>query len=153
MGVKLPKFNLQTVLDYRHSKVEALEVELSKLIQKQFELTQLLDSIQVQITALNNELQEKQIGEINLFTISVLRSNINLLNEKIDQIKAAMEKLVKSIEEKRQEVVLARQDEEVLEILKQKEIDRFKEEVKVQEGRAQDEIYIAQAFRKLSNEV
>ena len=56
-------------------------------------------------------------------------------------------------EQKRLDVVEARKSEESLNILKNKEIDRFNEEEKDKERHFQDDIYISQGFRQRRSEV
>jgi flagellar biosynthesis chaperone FliJ len=49
---------------------------------------------------------------------------------------------------KRKELIAARQDEETLQILKRKRIEIYNQEQAMIEARQQDEIYIAQAYRQ-----
>jgi flagellar biosynthesis chaperone FliJ len=63
-------------------------------------------------------------------------------------VRAELARLEVAIRQKRNELVAAKQDEEVLEILKRKGIESYNAEVTLQESRTQDDIYIAQAFRQ-----
>jgi flagellar biosynthesis chaperone FliJ len=56
--------------------------------------------------------------------------------------------LARQVQAKQQELVAARQEEEVLVILKDKEVERYQAEQAQQENRLQDDIYIAQAHRR-----
>jgi len=40
-----PNFSLQSILDYHHSRVEVLEVELGKLLHSQKEMTDFLQQL------------------------------------------------------------------------------------------------------------
>lgn len=143
-----PKFSLQSVLDYRHMRVESLEIELSELLTAQKQGEAMLEELKLQMSRLFEELQEKQIGEIDLFTVAVLRANIKTTQDRINQVLDALVLLGQKIEAKRQELIVAKQDEEALVILKNKEAERFIAEQKRIDDRMQDEIYIAQAYRK-----
>ncbi|HEY9077891.1 MAG TPA: flagellar FliJ family protein [Anaerolineaceae bacterium] len=143
-----PKFSLQSVLDYRHMRVESLEIELSELLTAQKQGEAMLEELKLQMSRLFEELQEKQIGEIDLFTVAVLRANIKTTQDRINQVLDALVLLGQKIEAKRQELIVAKQDEEALVILKNKEAERFIAEQKRIDDRMQDEIYISQAYRK-----
>ena len=143
-----PKFSLQAVLDYRHNRVEALEMEYGKLQDaRQQGLTMQAETRQL-IGQLYNRLQESQNGELDLFVIQHLRSDITTTQERLVQITAALALLDEKIEAKRQEMITARQSEETLNTLKDKEQNRWLAERKRAENSQQDDTYISQAFRR-----
>jgi flagellar export protein FliJ len=142
-----PKFSLQNVLDIRHGKVELLEVELGKLLATCQETEVLLMSLQESQAGLLEQLNATQSGEIDLFEMNLLRSNILYLNERIESVTLELARQKREVEGKRAELVKAKQDEETLEILKQKRYEVYLAEQVQIEARAQDDIYIAQAFR------
>jgi flagellar export protein FliJ len=143
-----PKFSLQAVLDVRHSRVEALEIELSELLMAQREGEAMLASLKEAQANLFQLLLEQQSGDIDLFAVAHLRADLVQTQEKIAQVLEALKVLAGRIDAKRQEMVIAKQAEETLGTLKRKEIDRFNSEQAVRESRAQDDIYIAKAFRQ-----
>ncbi len=143
-----PKFALQPVLDFRHSKVEALEIELAELLKEAQKFQNILNSLKELIADLLIELSDRQKGDIDLFAIQHLRGNIQLVEGRIEQVKAALVEANQRVELKRLEMVQARQEEETLHILKNKEIERFKEEQNLIENRQMDDVYISQAFRR-----
>jgi flagellar protein FliJ len=148
-----PKFSLQTVLDVRHSKVELLEVELGRLNQERHQKTALSEALAVAMDTLYEKLHEHMRGDMDLFLISHLRNNCNNLALQIQQVQQSILVVEKAIEQKRIEVVEAKKSEESLNILKNKESDRFAEEEKDKERRFQDDIYISQGFRRQHTEV
>ncbi len=148
-----PKFSLQTVLDVRHSKVEALEIELGQLMQDRHQKEELLISLQSAQSNLYETLHERMTGEIDLFAIDHLRSNIHQLEDGIEMVNAAIQKLSEQIEQKRLSLIEAKKEEESLKILKNKEYDRYLEEEKEKEKRFIDDVYISQGFRARKNEV
>jgi flagellar export protein FliJ len=143
-----PKFSLQSVLDYRHSRVEALELEFSRLVEAHQQGLAMRAECQQGLDHLYERLQAEQSGDLDLFAIEHLRSDALSSKNQLDQIIQALAVLEEQIEAKRKEIVAARQGEETLNTLKEKEIDRWQLEQALSENRQQDNIYIAQAFRR-----
>ncbi len=144
----LPKFSLQAVLDYRSSVVEALEIELGRLMAELLSAKNRLAALKEEQTSLIQNLKEAMLGELDLVKISHLRLNVEMLAEVIENQEQEVVRLEALTEAKRQELVKARQDEEVLEILKEKAIEAFQQEMKIKESRFQDDIYIANYYQK-----
>ena len=142
-----PKFSLQNVLDIRHGKVELLEIELGKLLSIYQQTEAMLLSLQEEQVGLLERLNAAQSGEIDLFKINALRSNINHINKRIESVTLELAKQNRKIGEKRAELVKSKQDEETLEILKKKRYEVYLAEQVQIEARTQDDIYIARAFR------
>ena len=74
-----PKFALQSVLDFRHSKVKSLEIQLAELLQVAQQYQTLLARLEEIQGELISELEERQRGEMDLFAIQHLRGNIQLV--------------------------------------------------------------------------
>lgn len=142
-----PKFSLQNVLDVRHGKVELLEIELGKLLVAHQQTRELLQSLWEEQASLLELLNASQSGDIDLFKISTLRSNILHINERIEEVMLELARQDREIVEKRTALVKAKQDEETLEILKKKRYEVYLADQVQIEARAQDDLYIAQAFR------
>lgn len=143
-----PKFVLQNVLDVHHSRVEALEIQLGRLLSFKKDAEINLENLHNSKDELMHRLEHAQIGEIDLFAISALRSNLLVIDKRIETVLVELARLEEAIRQKRKELVTARQDEEVLQILKRKGIETYNAEIALQETRTQDDIYIAQAFRQ-----
>lgn len=143
-----PKFSLQPVLDYRHNRVEMLEVELGRLLQAQQRGQTFLEALKDSQARLFEQLNQCQQGEIDLFLLTRLRSTLKTINQHIHQQQERLRELAEQVQAKRQEVVTARQDEEVLETLKNKEIERYHQEQAQAEKRQQDDIYITRAYQR-----
>ncbi len=142
-----PKFSLQNVLDLRHGKVELLEGELAKLLSARQKMEDLLLYLRLKLTELFDQLSKAQTGEMDLFKINVLHANILHLNQRIESVEIELAQQNQAVEAKRGELVRAKQDEETLEILKKKRLEVYEAEQVQIELRAQDDIYIARAFR------
>lgn len=147
-----PKFSLQPVLDFRHSHVEVLEVELGQLVHQHQEAELQLVQMEARETDLTKQLSNCQCeGELDLEKVGQLRNTLRRLAGRIEQQKVRIDELLRAEENKRTDLVQAKQDEEALVTLKDKEHTRFQEKEQQEENRLQDDIYIARAYR-ISNE-
>ena len=142
-----PKFSLQNVLDVRHGKVELLQIEFSKLLAAQQETEMKLSSLREFQRSLLDQLRDAQLGEMDLSKISLLRLNIVQVNTYIENVSLDLARINRVVQEKKTELIRAKQSEETLEILKRKRHEVYLAEQVQIESRAQDDIYIAQAFR------
>lgn len=142
-----PKFSLQNVLELRHGKVELLEIELGKLHAIHQETQNLLASLKEYQDNLLDQLSAEQTGEIDMVNLNLLRLNILQINKHIEIVALEFKKQTRVIEDKRTELIQAKQSEETLEILKRKRHEIYAAEQIQIEAQAQDDIYIARAFR------
>jgi len=147
-----PTFSLQSVLDVRHSRVEALEIELSKMIALQQEAQRIYELLLAQQAGLFEQLAQAQSGDLDMFQVSALHNDLLQNDDQVKRVAEELAKINQLVEAKRQELVEARQGEETLQILKRKQIELFNAEQAVREARTQDDIYIAQAFRQRHSE-
>ena len=143
-----PRFSLQNVLEFRHQKVELLEVELGKLMAARQDAELHLAALQEFHRGLLEQLGLAQSGEIDLVRMNLLRLNIAQVIGYIEKVTLELKQLARDIEAKRAQLVSAKQSEETLEILKRRRFELYAAEELQVESRAQDDIYIAQAFRK-----
>ena len=148
-----PRFSLQPVLDYRHTHVEVLEVELGRVQHLKKDANDLLEKLNGRQQALNQELSSSQSdGEIDLVKVDQVRVTLKRVAARIDQQKQRIADLTKKEEDQRAVLVTAKQDEEALSTLKDKEAARYKASEDSKELRLQDDIYISQAYRRSSGE-
>jgi flagellar export protein FliJ len=148
-----PKFSLQNVLDVRHSRVEGLEIEMGKLLALKLKTENLLHAIQQSRQEMMEKLSRAQTGELDLFEISMLHANIQSIEERIKAVEKQIKEIENSIQQKQQELLAAKQDEEVLQILRRKRNELFEMEQNMKDARVLDDIYIAQAFRQRQQEI
>lgn len=142
-----PKFSLQNVLDFRHGKVELLEIELGKLLSTHQETQSLFTSLQDYQASLLEQLSVTQSGEIDLVKMNLLRLNIIQVGKHIELVLLELKKQTRAIDAKRNELIKAKQSEETLETLKRNRHEIYRAEQVQIESQAQDDIYIARAFR------
>ncbi len=145
--MSLPKFSLQNVLDIRHDKVELLEIELGKLLATHQQTLNLMNSLEQYQTSLFEQMSEAQTGEIDLVKLKLLLLNTLQVGKHIEAVSLELKKQSAGIEKKRLEIVQAKQAEETLTILKRKRNEVYEAEQIQIEAQAQDDIYIARAFR------
>lgn len=143
-----PKFSLQTVLDVREKRVETLEIELGHLLQEQRKGEEYLARLQALEASLFARLERQKIGELDLFALEQLHHELTLVQERIEQARQALDMWQRRVDAKRQELIQARQDVEVLETLREKELARYQEEMAHLESRLLDDLYISRAFRR-----
>ncbi|MCX8024601.1 MAG: flagellar export protein FliJ [Thermanaerothrix sp.] len=143
-----PKFSLQTVLDVREKRVEALEIELGRLLQEQRKGEEYLARLQALEASLMARLERQKIGVLDLFALEHLHHELAIVQEGIEQARQALEMWQQRVAAKRDELVQARQDVEVLETLREKELARYQEEMAHLESRLLDDLYISRAFRR-----
>lgn len=143
-----PKFSLQSVLDYHHSRVEVLEVELGRLTHSRHDIMDMLMSLMKDQERMLEELKELQNGDLDLQTIALIRYNIHRLQENIEKQQQALKLLEQAIEIKQMEVVQARQDEAIFDKLKEKELQRYQNHFIEQEKILMDDIYVSKGHKK-----
>ncbi len=141
-----PKFSLQNVLDVRHGKVELLEIDLGKLSMLHQKTQSLLASLEAFQAGLLEQLSETQTGEIDLVKLNLLFLNSRQIGRNIETVTLELKKQARAIEDKRTELILARQSEETLQILKRKRHEVYVAEQVQIEAQALDDIYIARSF-------
>lgn len=146
-----PEFTLQPVLEYRHRRVEALEIELGRMLREQKRAEDRLQALTTRQYELLEEMRALQEGSLDMKRIHQIYNGLRNLQRLINEQKQVLADIQARIDQQRSKVVRAKQDEETLEILKEKEEDRFLEEEKRKEEAARDDIYIAQAFHKNRN--
>jgi len=143
-----PDFSLQPVLDFRHNCVEALEIELGQILNARQRAQDILDMLNMSQADLLNKLAMRQLGEVDLVSVGQLRVAQKAIEAQIAQKYAELVALTEKVTEQQRKVVVARQDEEALQTLKKKSIERFHSQQALQEQRLQDDIYISQAYHR-----
>ncbi len=148
----VPRFNLQSVLDVRHSRVEACELELSQRLMEQMKIENALERLCERRVRLMRRIAEMQMGELDLAALGLLRAELQDTDRQKKALENQLEQARAAVESKRVELVKARQDEETLQILKRKHIDHYTQLEAEKEARSQDDIYIAHAYRQRISE-
>jgi flagellar export protein FliJ len=142
-----PLFIFQNILDIRHSKVESIEIQLGKIEEMLISLFSKKDSLQEMKAKELDAMKLMMQGEVDIFQLDLLRSSVKNIDEYSKKVEVEISETQKKITQVRASLVQAKQDEETLEILKEKEIEKYKSELKRIENNQQDDIYISLAFK------
>jgi flagellar export protein FliJ len=148
-----PKFSLQTVLDVRHSKVEALEIELGLMMQEKLQKENYLHTLYLAQDKLYEALHQSMSGMLDLIQVNLLRANINQVGSQLQATNQQIQDLENRVTIKREDLITAKKEEESLKLLKTREYERFLEEEKEKEKRFMDDVYISQGFRQRRSEM
>jgi flagellar export protein FliJ len=140
-----PRFSLQNVLDYRHNKVETLEVAHGRLQHQLHQAIEQLHILEKERDGLLLELGSYQNGNLDLQKILQSRTFLKRLQKGIERQQQEIERLSVEAEEARRALVLAKQDEAAMEKLSQKELQVYTDRMNIREKQQQDDIYISQA--------
>ena len=147
-----PKFDLQPVLDFRHQRVSALEVELSQLMQAWQHAQVILASYERLRVSILDDLRAKQAGVLDLGQLDLLRRNVKLAERAITQQQAVVAQKHDLVQAKQQELIEARQAEEALEKLREQARERWQAAEDQKEQRQRDDIYIARSYQRHAQE-
>lgn len=135
------KFKLQSVLDARKKKLEDAQIEFAKaknrLHQEMLLLAELMDELEQTILSLENVLNAVNIDSTNIF---IHQNYIIKLKEDIENQKQLV-RIAETELEKRNHVMLETlKDKKIMEKLKEKSQNEFREKINRQEMLAVDEI-------------
>lgn len=144
-----PKFTLQAILDYHHNRVEQFEIELGNLNHQKAQIEEVINLLLFKKDEFMDELKHLQTGELDLVAIRQVRSNIDVLEETIEKRMQDLYQMELLIEEKRKELLAAKQDEAVMDNLKEKEIEKYDLKIQAYEKRQQDDIYTSKTNMKM----
>ncbi len=144
-----PKFSLQNVLDVRHTRVEAVEIQLGRAMAAEEAAQRSLDALLARKEQIMTRLTSIMQGDLDLVEVGLLRADLETMDPSIAAAKDALMAAHHQVLHVRAQLVEAKQAEEVLKILKRKRIEIFDAEQLQKEARAQDDIYIARAFQDL----
>lgn len=140
-----PKFSLQGILDYRHSRVEVLEVILGKTMQDHQNAIDALHDLEVEQQRLFLEMAESQKGELDLKALAHTRLMAKKIQGMITRQQDEIRRLAEEVEKARKNLVQAKQDEQVMVALSEKELLKFTEKQHLQDKQLQDDVYISKA--------
>jgi flagellar FliJ protein len=144
-----PKFALQSILDYHHSRVEQHEIELGNLNNQKSKLEEIINLLLFKKDEFLDELKHLQTGELDLQAIHQVKSNIEVVEDTIEKRMQDLYQIEILIEEKRKELLSAKQDEAVMDKLKEKEIEKYDLKIQEYEKRQQDDIYTSKTNMKM----
>lgn len=143
-------FKLQPVLDYREHVEDTLRValaELERLLQRE---TKTLNSLHGQHTASMGEMRDRQqSAQLDVSRIGLDLLYIQSLEERIKEQEARVNSLHDAVDRQREQLIEAVKEKKQLEKLKESAEVRVKQELKMAENRAIDDISMVQFNRKI----
>jgi flagellar export protein FliJ len=132
-------------LDYRHSKVEKLEVILSQIQNQLHAARGRMTKLEIEKQKQMQELGAHQSGNLDLQTILQARTYLKRLQRSMERQQTEINRLSIEAENARIALIESKQDEAALEKLSEKELQIFTDKVNLREKQQQDDIYISQA--------
>ncbi len=143
-------FKLQPVLDYREHVEETLRValaELERLLQRE---TKTLNSLHGQHIASMGEMRDRQqSAQLDVSRIGLDLLYIQSLEERIKEQEVRVNSLHDAVDRQREQLIEAVKEKKQLEKLKESAEVRVKQELKMAENRAIDDISMVQFNRKV----
>ena len=143
------RFNLQVLLDYRKRIEEGLQIECSHLQKELESARQVLLSCQQEKVRYEEELAEKESGEINLYESVLYRDYLRGMRKKIEELKNRVATKKVELDNKQEELLAATKNKKVLEKLKERHAKEFMYELEKRERTFVDEVGIRRYQRTI----
>ncbi len=138
------KFSLEPVLAYRESVVELLQMELATLEQEARQARAMRDDLIAEMEQSKTDLQDLfHRDRLDVDAVTRVELYRQGLSVRLQQQQAVVADLEAQVAGKREELLKAQQDREVLEELKRRQLRHFKQRVEQAEARLIDESAIA----------
>lgn len=134
------RFNLQVLLDYRKRIEEGLQIELSQIQRELEKEKQLLLAYRREKNYYEEELVKKEEKEINVNEALLYRDYLRGMRIRIKEQRDSVAKIKGDFDIKQNELLNATKKRKVLEKVKEKEWNRFKENIERRERILVDEI-------------
>lgn len=138
------QFSLDHVLDYKQQVLEGLQNEHAILMQRVRSQEELVGELWQRYWSCNRELREAEITGMTVAEAMRLESGLRFWEKEIEKNERLLEEYRRAAEDKRRQVVAARQDTASLEKLKDKKHQAYQLEVQKGEERFIEELVAAQ---------
>lgn len=147
------RFSLEPVLSYKRSQEEMLQFELAQLQQQAQQARAVRD-------ALNRELEKRRAdlrslmgnGRLNVDEVMQYERFLHRLTQRLHDQEALVAQLEAQVAAKRDELLQVRQEETMLETLKERQFQRFQQELERVAMQLIDESAIARFNRRRTEE-
>lgn len=134
------QFRLDTVLNYKQQVLDSLQNEYSLLLQQVQQQKDLLNQSQKKYTDLNQEFRQVEAEGITIAEALRYENGLRFLEQEIQKEEKLLQQYQNRAEEKRLQVVAARQDMMSLEKLKDKKRRDYQKDLQKQEEQFMDEL-------------
>lgn len=145
------KFSLQSVLDVRHSRLEAVELEMAQAQATRAQQAAALLALEERHSALLEDLRRLQSRQtLDLGALAFTRNALARTEQQIREQKIRLAEAEARVDKVREALIAAKQDEETLIALKEKAAEaELREQNRLAEAEV-DDLNIARAYRKAS---
>lgn len=137
------QFSLETVLDYKQQVLSSLQTEHAKILAQLRAQEEVLHSLEQQYRLTDVEFSEQKIEGISMGTAQSYERYFRAMERKIQEELRQLELLKRQEEDKRSQVVAAKQDTSSLEKLREKKLDSYNKAVQKGEEAMIDEMVSA----------
>ncbi|MCF8024331.1 MAG: flagellar export protein FliJ [Desulfobacteraceae bacterium] len=135
-------FKLQSLLDYRKRLADKAYETLQLCMEEREAIAEANEAEKIDIHRLRTELEEAKTGNFRVQEIMLYEQCIHAKKRRMQDLKYQLTRADTKVREKRQELVKARQNKRVLEILKEKREESERSKQERQEKMFMDEIAV-----------
>lgn len=136
------QFSLETVLDYRQQILDALKVEHGILLAKLNQQEEVLKSVEHRYALTNEEFRDKKSAGLTIAGIRSYQTGLHVLEQEIKRETEKLEVLRQLEVEKRAQLVESKIDAASLELLREKKLQTYHQELQKKEEHFIDELVI-----------
>lgn len=136
-------FNLDTVLDYKQQVLDSLRNEHAAALQRVARQEELLRSLEGRYRELNAEFRQAEREGITAAKAQGYEMGLRVLEGQIQKETERLEQLRQEAEEKRQQVVAARQETASLEKLRERQLEGYRKAVQKSDEQFIDELVLS----------
>ena len=133
------KFSLDTVLAYKQQVLDALEAEHAAALARVRAQEDILDDTWARYREFDNEFRARKAEGMTITDATFYEAGLRAQELQIQRETVKLEKLQKTEEEKREEMIEAKKDTSSLEKLKDKKLDLYQKAVQKDEERLIEE--------------
>lgn len=144
------QFPLNTVLMYKQQILDSLQGEHAVILAQLHQQEDVLDSLWTRYRAYNEEYKEQQRQGLPITTALMYQSGLRACEAKIALETKQLEEFQRQEEQKREQVVAAKQETSSIEKLKEKKLDQYQKAVQKDEEALIDEFVSAARVVRLS---
>lgn len=127
------RFSLETVLDYKQQVLDSLRTEHGAILAKVRAQEELLEQLEENYRQMDAEFSRRKLEGLNILDAMQYEQILRAMEREIQDAAVELEKLRRQEEEKRAEVVGAKQDTSSLEKLREKKLDGYNKAVQKSE--------------------
>ncbi len=146
------QFRYQRILDVREMEENREKAEFGRIQQRLIQEKRKLDDLQSRMERMFSDFRERQKETRSVEDFLQTREYAAMLENKIAEQQKVIEKWEEKLEEQRERLIEASQNRQVMENLKERDLEEFKEDMRRQELEENNEIANRQHYRKYLQE-